>query len=208
MFRLAPSVHAAIDGDWLIFLDLGRNRYLATDACVARCLLEFSDGAPDHPDCSQMLSSLRMRGLVEADSASPTPQLQHSAPRRMPIQTSAPIQFIRAAMWAGSIVRRGALLEAVSALRIWKQNAGARNLRGWEDARLFAALRLWYPAKYICLFDALCLSRFLLMRGVLVDFVIGVRARPFFAHSWVEIEHEIVDEAGEDCRAACEILRI
>lgn len=103
------------------------------------------------------------------------------------------------------------MLEAFCDLRMRK----ARLSNGAADlavARLvhskFAAARIWAPAAYVCLFDSLALSRFLIGRGVRSDLVVGVRSRPFSAHCWVEVDGAILDDGGEDCHSFAEIARV
>ncbi|MEQ1818599.1 MAG: lasso peptide biosynthesis B2 protein [Terricaulis sp.] len=116
-----------------------------------------------------------------------------------------------AALWARRVVRRGALLQAFGALSAAKARI-VPDARSLDYARRvharFVAARIWLPARYVCLFDSLCLMRVLLAQGVKADLVFGVRGRPFAAHCWVECESEILDEGGEACASFVEIVRV
>ncbi len=58
-----------------------------------------------------------------------------------------------------------------------------------ECVKVFSWLRPFaYAESDACLFDSVALTDFLFRHGVLADFIIGVRVRPFLAHSWVQAE--------------------
>ena len=77
-----------------------------------------------------------------------------------------------------------------------------------EMSKQFDAIRIWIPRPYVCLFNSLCLIRFMLRRGVCSELVFGVRARPFAAHCWVEASGLILDPGGEDCSTFAQIARV
>lgn len=45
-----------------------------------------------------------------------------------------------------------------------------------------------------CLFDSLALLRFLAMNGTHATWIIGVRARPFGAHSWLQVGDTVIND--------------
>jgi hypothetical protein len=58
-----------------------------------------------------------------------------------------------------------------------------------EYVRAFSWLRPFgYAQSDACLFDSVALTDFLYRQGVFADFLIGVRVRPFAAHSWVQAQ--------------------
>lgn len=192
--NLPRRVHACLAGDWLIFLDLRRDRYFAVSAAASR------------------------ESIVEQVAR----QFQQAAARRrekcegrhfsLPAPPFAPdaLVVVEAAFWAHRIVSRGRLDVAFDWIETQKaknrSSAAARAVaRAHED---FEKLRAWLPHRYVCLFNALCLMRFLLRRGFAADLVFGVRGMPFAAHCWVEAASVILDPGEEDCNAFTEIVRV
>jgi len=58
-----------------------------------------------------------------------------------------------------------------------------------ECVKIFSWLRPFaYAESDACLFDSVALIDFLFRQGVLADLFIGVRIRPFVAHSWVQVQ--------------------
>ncbi len=206
--RLPWSVCAAADGDWLIFLDLARNRYRAIKLVTAPKILNVGNNEGDFVVDDVHREALVREGLI----ASPSRQRQFKAGAgyNRPSWRDF-IVTMDAALWARRIVKHGALLEAFS--RLSEAKARVRGIApNPETATLiharFASARIWIPAAYVCLFDSLSLMRFLLANGVCADLVFGVRGRPFAAHCWVEACGEILDDGGEECRSFVEIVRV
>lgn len=209
--RLAPNVRAAVDGDWIIFLDLGRNRYRAVSLAKAPPI----EGVPRTSGTGKPSLSLR-RTLEREGLLVASPRADGSA---VVSQTSASTRQASikdlwlaacAALWARRIVRQGALLEAFTWLGGAKYNRALKVSFACASGvyARFAAARIWIPAAYVCLFDSLCLMRFLLAHGLGADLVFGVRARPFAAHCWVECEGVVLDDGGETCASFAEIARV
>ncbi len=68
----------------------------------------------------------------------------------------------------------------------------------WAKAReclsAFSYVRMFFYARRArCLFDSLVLMEFLALYGVHPQWVIGVRMRPFGAHSWVQHERWVLN---------------
>lgn len=206
--RLPWSVCAVAHGDWLIFLDLARNRYQATalSAVPEFTVCRAQDVAMIVPKSRR--DTFAREGLVTAVTREHQPALRlhrdHVCWRDM-------LLMVGASIWARRIVKRGALLEAFHRLSARKAHLG-KDALDLSTATLihsrFAAARIWIPAAYVCLFDSLALMRFLLARGVRADLVFGVRSRPFAAHCWVEVDGIILDDGGEACHSFAEIVRV
>lgn len=198
---LPADVRVCVDQDWLIFLDLSRDRYWA----IARAQSQ-----------ERILAQLERRGLT---GARPPPRSVHlwwsALVRRMPCWMA----YADAARWARAIEKSGDLSAAFAWISARKAaNRAHRGDRPQREDRpgrpnfLAAlrqadALRLWVPHRYICLFDALAHGRFLLQKGFDVDLVFGVRGRPFAAHCWLEAEGKLIDAGQEDCASFALIAR-
>lgn len=206
-YVLAPHVHACIDGDWLIFLDLKANRYFAVSAAQSAAIDGIANARHDETAVeSGALQKLAARGvLTTSKDAHPAQELIGHSGR---INAPTIMQFAWAAQWASTTVRRGDMWRAAQFIRSWKRASRQDVDAGRKAILQFNEMRPWLPKRYVCLFDALCLIRFLLARGTHATLVIGVRARPFLAHSWVELDGAIVDDGGEDCASMQEIVRL
>jgi hypothetical protein len=220
--HLAAHVHACVDRDWLIFLDLKHDRYHAAPAAFA-AFLGLSGAAPEVcTEALPLITKLIGAGLIE-----PLPK---TASERLPLRNGHPagspdapadrfpdvlpygfaswLRLIRAALWANMIVERGELLAARQRLRALKRNLEEPQSGDVDEAHaFFEKSRPWIAKPYVCLFDSLCLSRFLIAAGFGVELVLGVRARPFAAHAWVEMGGTVFDDGGEDCASYAVIAR-
>lgn len=205
--RLPWGVCAVAHGDWVIFLDLARNRYRAV--ALGDMAVPLDQHGPDaaRTAASQHAALLR-EGLVTVRTEDAQPVAKPPGAR---VGWRDLMGVIGVCVWAGRVVQRGALLRAFCRLSELKArvtpSADNRALAARAQER-FAAARIWIPAAYVCLFDSLALMRFLLARDVRADLVFGVRSRPFAAHCWVEVEGRILDAGGEDCLSFAEIARV
>lgn len=66
----------------------------------------------------------------------------------------------------------------------------------------------FYSAKNRCLFDSLVLYNFLLCNSIPGTWVVGVKTRPFSAHSWVQYEHIVLNDTSDHCRIFNPILAV
>ncbi len=206
--RLPWGVCAVAHGDWVIFLDLARNRYQAASIAQAGGLVAVPAHEAAIGDFEQNWGGLAQAGLAARTTRTEWPTPAH-CDVRLTWRDMALLAL--ACIWAGGIVKRGAMLEAFCELRRRKVrlSCGAADFASAERVHSkFAAGRIWAPAAYVCLFDSLALSLFLIKRGVRSDLVFGVRSRPFSAHCWVEVDGVILDDGGEDCRSFAEIARV
>lgn len=179
----AGHVRSCIDGEWLVVLDLRGDRYLAL---------------PRPDSIESVMPSLRARGLI-AGCIRPV----------SPLNWRDWISIFDAALWAARIVRSGRLDRAFSWISKQSARASVHDAAAVEEmSQQFDAMRIWIPRPYVCLFNSLCLIRFMLRRGVSGEVVFGVRARPFAAHCWVEASGLILDAGGEDCSTFAQIARV
>ena len=78
-----------------------------------------------------------------------------------------------------------------------------------ELVSVFRRLRPYaFEAKDRCLFHALALQRFLFRYGSYPTWVVGVSARPWAAHSWVQVEECVLDSSPEDVCAFTPVLAV
>lgn len=213
-YILGDQVCAVRDGDWLVFLDIRGNQYSAIDIDAVPQIEGVTLGRRHGIAVNgggATLRALLSRGLIcDAHGASHT---KRPATRSNPMWSSAGewMGFALSASWYAERVRRGELMRALERVRL-RKIIGMRAPVRFESAALafarYSEMRIWAPMPYVCLFNSLLLSDFLLRRGLKCDLVFGVRARPFAAHCWVEADREILDDGDEDCASFAQILRV
>lgn len=64
-------------------------------------------------------------------------------------------------------------------------------------ARSVATAAAFYPRRALCLEQSLALHVLLRRRGVPSELKLGVKARPFYAHAWVEVDGRAVNERAD-----------
>ncbi|UPT61513.1 MAG: lasso peptide biosynthesis B2 protein [Hyphomonadaceae bacterium JAD_PAG50586_4] len=203
--RLAAHIRACRDGDWVVFLDLKRDRYSAfpfrsEDAATWQGLGVGGLDAATSPQAFILLQTLQQRDYVlsAAGSGRGFALLQVAPPW-------AALLFCFA--WARWIVRNKRLDRAVAALANWKARIGEGRADGAIVAN-YERARPWFPERRVCLYDSLSLLAFMLSRGVRADLVVGVSGRPFSAHCWVEKDSVILNSPHDACDGLVEIMRV
>ena len=188
---LRRDVHACVTGDWLVLLDLNGDRYWAL---------------PRTHSLEEMQSAIEAKGLGPEAVYIGAEVKAWTLDRELPDG----LLMARVGWWAHHIVRTGALARAFAQLRISKasRDETSPRLRLTQCKARFESWRLWCPEPFVCLFDALALTRFCLARGHEAEIVFGVRAMPFAAHCWVEVAGQTYDAGEEDCASFTEIARV
>ena len=204
--RLASHVRACRDGDWVVFLDLKRDRYSALpfrpeDETTWRALgVEAGDDAATAHYSRSVMEVLERQGyLASADTRGATVLAPRAAPDWLALWFSL--------CWARRIVRQKRWDIAVASITAWKARVG----EGIDDPAIVAkyeAARPWFPERRVCFFDSLSLVAFMLSRGVRADWVVGVYGRPFSAHCWIERDGLILNSPNDACDEHVEIMRV
>ncbi len=214
MHALSPSVWACVDQDALVFLDLRADRYFAIDARSAPPLLTRA------PDGARSARGLVEKGLVDAVELGPIDQcvvrsdihgdlLDQLDFRSTGISARMAGLMAGACLRAGFALRRRRLDRTFEALKRLKRSGAALDAVPAQQAvNLFETMRPWYPRRRVCLFDSLSLMFFLLALGHRPRLVLGVRARPFSAHCWVEQDGTCLNDAAENCRSFAPIAAV
>ncbi|ANP45910.1 lasso peptide biosynthesis B2 protein [Candidatus Viadribacter manganicus] len=198
---LPRRVYACIAGDWIVFLDAVQDRYFAmpadTDLGHVRANIAergVRDGASPHA-ISRLAPNEKARSIGERALA------------RLPDM----VLVIEAACWAHWIIKDRRLAFAFDWIEVQKRALDASaslNVSAIGAHSVFERARVWIPKRYVCLFNALTLIRFLLRKRVRASLVFGVRAMPFAAHCWVVVDGRILDAGEEDCASFSEIVRL
>ncbi len=163
-----------------------------------------------------MLETLCARGLLcdEGGAANTGSGEVASAPtpRRDLTMTQAPTprrarvaSFVYAAALAAATLKARGLHHAVartSRRRLARRRASSASCEDLDSASelvaSFQRLRpLLFSARDACLFNSLALIEFLARHDCYPNLVLGVRARPFAAHCWVQLDDTVLNDGVE-----------
>jgi hypothetical protein len=121
------------------------------------------------------------------------------------------ISFVSACFWAKRALRSRTLYSLACEVSARKAatNASFDVERTIELVCIFRKLRPFaFEAQDRCLFHALALVRFLARYDSYPTWVIGVRPKPWGAHSWVQQDNLILDGNPEDVCSFTPILAV
>jgi hypothetical protein len=236
-YWLPPHVRACFIGDGAVVLDLKRNRYFGIGqketsvlAALAGNWQECGTARTSLPatlspaEVEQVAAGLIDAGLLSqgaAPQAAFTPaavdlqgmliSVGREIDERAAIKFTHVIDFMRSCAWARSVLGSRSLYSVAMELSDTKTRANA-HFEPQTAARLvhiFRQLRPYaFPAKDRCLFHALTLVRFLSRYRIFATWVIGVRGKPWAAHSWVQQGALLLDATPEQVCEYTPILAI
>lgn len=213
--NLARGVHACVDGDTAVFLDLRRNRYLSAP------LAQSAGGSAQQTSAAALpiaaldgpqLRALGAAGLIEPPAPAPDADIEDviEAARGL-VRLQDWIGCVRAWLWARNVVASKrldlGLAELARLAAVQRGSAPSTVAAALTAHERFERIRPFAPAARVCLFDSLALAHFLLAEGLSISLVFGVRVRPFGAHCWVEWGDHVLNDRGGHARFYQEILR-
>jgi hypothetical protein len=228
-------LRAAVTATGVVLLDLKQNRYRGigrANACeLAALAANWSEVSTEaHPlQVSPRDSALKhAAAFIEAGLLSRDPPEVGFEARRVDLnaqlasiglqeQRAASIQphhvlsFVRASLWAKRALRKRTLHSIACEVSAAKnQVPGRPDLEQTiELVCIFRRLRPYaFEAKDRCLFHTLALQRFLACYGSHPTWVIGVSAKPWAAHSWLQLDSWVLDSSPEEICAFTPILAI
>ncbi len=234
--RLAPHVHACQSDGQVILLDLRRDKYVGVGGAHVSALAGAVEGWPKgalvenesvvQEDIARLARRLLRQGLLidkpaectrlpdasvsevvtslGAEDAAPDARV---SPRRL-------FRFLRSAATAAAALRCLSLWSVVHSAAKRRARCGTATECLPLDAVLEAVaayekLRpLVFTSRDQCLFDSLALINFLAYEGLFPRWVIGVKTRPFGAHSWVQSGDVVLNDLHERVRKFRPILVI
>ena len=209
-----------------ILLDLKRNRYFGIGARETRALstlaLNWNEasgaGAEVEPLAADaaiaMADALIDAGLLSRDAPTDRasfcgipPDLSgtltsagHELNRQTSLRLAHVAAFLGALAWTRRALRSRSLYSIACEVRDRKTAAGGTfdAQRAIELVSLFRRLRPHtFAARDRCLFHSLALVRFMSRHAVFPTWVIGVRAKPWGAHAWVQQDKLLLDANPE-----------
>jgi hypothetical protein len=211
-YQLPEHVYACRTDDGVIFLDAKRDRYFGLGGAGVAALPHFVSNWPGgdasrsgqamevpHAEVHRVADSLIQRGLLcrGRDESPPrrtgVPPLSVDLPKSVLEAQRSPrvvdlIYFAIACVRALWLIKRLPLVTIASRVTAARSNEGPLDLvEVFGLVQVFRRLRrLFFSEKDRCLLSALALVLFLRYYGHFPLFVIGVKTRPFAAHSWVQ----------------------
>lgn len=231
-YRLANHMRACRVDEQVVLLDLQRNKYLGVGGvqltALSRIIVDWpasrSTSAPEAPSSDAgpfleaMLGQRMLTGAGEPGGKQPTPDeplqtfdanlaLAGNSPRWLDM-----IGLARAAWVSAFWMKRRSLADIADHIhRLRSPGKVERNATSSAELHkaVSAYLRLrpfFYTAHDQCLRDSLALLLFLASKGAFPTWVIGVRTRPFAAHSWVQNGHVVLNDVHEHVREYTPIL--
>jgi hypothetical protein len=212
-YRLAHNTHACVTAGSAVLLDLEADAYFGLDESQSRALAEVVEGWPEPPESPPRTESalifarsLCQRGLLceaPAGRIAHPPCLESCTDEliawdemaRFRTTVGNVFSFIRAVLEALILLKSLSLRTAVR--RCEKQRQRAQKGTGAPDIEAarrllstYSHLRtIFFVRRGRCLLDSIALVRYLSYYGIYPRWVIGVKQRPFAAHSWVQHEH-------------------
>lgn len=226
-FWLTRHVHLCITGDGVVLLDLKRDKYVGLGGAQLDALCLVVAGWPVRPakqargfmtesEALPIAEKLVAEGVLTRDSAAgkSAQPLALESVDMVPVGVDAAVEaqirwidiprFIFAYVSAVVSLRWGTFASVVAraeARRV-RQQARAAAIPSHPSAEeltvVFSRLRTYvYTRKDRCLVDALTLVNFLAQYGHYPMWVVGIRTRPFRAHSWVQ-HGSLVFDASPD----------
>ena len=218
---MALSLRAGVtfceSGGRFIFLDLRNDRYLALSGDAEQAFTMISRGEELDPNSARAAERLVEDGLLERSSAA-----SKARPCAAPPEATISLADERGAAHSAAVAHAAARVAfSAAASRLLRLETRVDQLkrrkakmveRGLHEgallriARAFNLLDLLTTPHDQCVPRSLALAHALLDRGIAPSLIFGVRLRPFGAHSWVQVDNLLVNEALDEVRNFTPIL--
>ncbi|WP_418319630.1 lasso peptide biosynthesis B2 protein [Piscinibacter sakaiensis] len=222
---LAPHVEAcALDGQ-VILLDLLRNRYMAVPENAA---LSFEIGGwppCGSPKSSKTIDSWRIARTLQQQGILVAGHVPVRPPRNLP-EPKRNVDVDSNTRQGGGVIGAVRLVSSTTAAALWLRH---RNLAAIATSIISSRRRqcaahgslmdvdrlsatylrlrpLVFTSKDQCLLDSLALLRFLAHWQIAATWVIGVKTRPFAAHSWLQSDATVLNDYCDRVRQYRPIL--
>lgn len=214
--RLADGIGIARFDQFVIVLDVHRDRYTRIGGSAALMLAAIDDGEMIDPD-EPLVAALEEKGFVTSRASCATPWLRPSdflAPQVSALEGGSSHHSIgtrefgividcAASRWA---LRRQPLLQILCDLP--PSRARPRGGDIVTLARAFDHGRRLAPFTPCCLPDTLAFVRYARRRGQFADIVFGVKCFPFEAHCWAQSGGMVLTDPLERVRRFVPMLAI
>jgi Transglutaminase-like superfamily len=236
-YGLARHVFVCRNEEYIVVLDVRRDRYFALEAARTAALIPLLPGWPAlraandagvgaEIDATEAAAPLIRQGwLLESSSDAKEATPTSVRPSESELLTELDIEDARIGVRA-VIGFVWASITARFALRFWRLERVILRVRSRKVARsstappldvararllvdTFARLRVFlFSHRNKCLQDSLALLEFLAHYDIFPDWVFAVRARPFVAHCWVQHQDLVFNDTAEHVGAYTPIMVI
>lgn len=231
-YYLPRHVYACSLSGGLVFVDLLRNRYFSIGETETRAIgphianhaIAGNSWDGSVAASESIAARLLQAGLLQQQESGLrdfTPADVHGAAALLSIEdvyrASMPasdylLSFALSCLWARVSLRTRPLHAIACSLKRAKAQRASPNFDSEKVASLVSAFRRLRPFAFTsldrCLFHALALTRFLNHHGQFPTWVIGVRLRPWGAHSWVQHNQWVLDTTPEIVREYVPLLAV
>lgn len=226
-YRLAAHVRACRIDEQVILLDMRRNKYIGVGGqklpSIAAAVADWPTSPPldtgTKASAESILDPLIEQGLlVPSIEGIAPPAIIGTATASMPAGTrfdKPALELRRFANLCTSAavvsywLKRRCLADIAGTVASLRQEREAAHKHAETSTAVAAYLRLRpfvLTAHDQCLLDSLTMVRYLSREGLFPRWVIGVRTRPFSAHSWVQSGGLVLNDLHENVRAFTPIL--
>ena len=214
-YCLSPGVHTCCTGEFCVFLDLQRDKYISVNtndlSRVAPCIRGINASRGPFPAAAAALdpaSAIFLDDLCAAQliihtspdnspskgAAIPDPRddlTSVRSPDQQPQGVAHLLQLTKALCNAHFQLSHRPISQIVANVeRRKRQRIVATKDDDMQQtltlAYHFSRYRFLYPKDYLCMLDSLALLLYLASYNLYPMWVFGVREAPFFAHCWVQ----------------------
>ena len=231
-YGLARHVFVCRDEEYVVVLDLKRDRYFALEAAKTAALTPVLPGWPvpapaqpiAEPAAERAAAPLLQQGwlvegLIGSKKATPvqaplpqTDLMERADAAAVGLRLRTIIAFITASVFAKFALRFWRFERVVD----WVSRRKARHTDDgvpFDPERVrqlidtFGRLRVFlFSSREKCLQDSLAVLAFLAQHGLFPNWVFGVRARPFEAHCWVQYAGIVCNDTVEQVSSYVPIM--
>jgi len=228
-------IRAAVTATGVVLLDLRQNRYLGLGlrhaselATLAANWSHVSTEAQPLPSLSKASVLARAPAFMEAgllvrhapdvafnaSTIDLNVQLTSVGLQAQSTASMRPdhvVNFVRACLWSKQALRSRTLYSVACEVSAAKSNDSREPdlLRTTQLVCIFRRLRPYaFESRDRCLFHSLALLRFLALYGSHPTWVIGVCAKPWAAHSWLQLNSWVLDANPEEICGFTPILAV
>lgn len=230
---IASHVRACYSNGQVILLDLRRNRYIGVGSPHLGALSDHVDGWPRSPETTNdgnnsaavnvLTHRLVSQGLLTDRPTDRRPDITveeatssldfEDATTDRAVSARCLGRFLRSAAVTAAWLRFRSLHSIANAVAARRErlepttsdSASGRAMLG--AAAAYDKLRPFvFTAQDKCLHDSLALIGFMASEGIFPRWVIGVKTRPFAAHSWVQSGATVLNDHHEHVRRFRPIL--
>ncbi len=197
--QLSPELSFCLVEDRVIFLDLTRDRYFRLRSADECAFLEVVNGSDDVRP-SDLPTGFPIDRLFRqvSEAVRPRPAIAPACRQAFfPDPTTRPsviqvTEAIFSQLCASRSVRNQRFLALVEHLRSMP-NSGRQHGRLDKIVRAYALTDLFYSAHDRCLAKSIALFATLRRSGIDGRLILGVTARPFAAHCWVQLDDMVLN---------------